>query len=248
LETRIKESLQGENLVERLLVVEDHKQLLRSLERGLSASGYDVVTAETAEAAFYCASTDHFDAIVLDVMLPQRSGLEILRDLRNTGMDSPVLILSARDSVADRVRGLNEGADDYLVKPFAFEELTARLRALLNRGIPGRRRMLTAGDLELHVLTQTVLRGGRQIDLSKREYRLLEYLLRNKNTTMDRKAISRDVWNEPQGVATNVVDVYINALRKKLEPEGSKKLIYTVRGVGYALRDDAQHVSKALSN
>lgn len=224
--------------MERLLVVEDHKKLRESLQRGLSASGYDVVTAETAEAAFYCASTDHFDAIVLDVMLPERSGLEILRDLRNAGMDSPVLILSARDSVADRVRGLDEGADDYLVKPFAFEELLARLRALMNRRIPGRRRVLKVADLEVDVSTQTVLRAGREIKLSKLECRLLEYLLQNKNSTMDRKRIIRDVWNEPEGVTTNVVDVYINALRKKLEPKGTKKLIHTVRGVGYALRDD----------
>ncbi|MBI1314977.1 response regulator [bacterium] len=226
--------------MKRVLVVEDHRELLRSLERGLSASGYDIVTAETAESAFYCASTDRFDAIVLDVMLPERSGLEVLRDLRNAGMDSPVLILSARTSVEDRVRGLDEGADDYLIKPFAFEELLARLRALLNRRVPGRKSILTAGDLELHVPTQTVLRAGREISLSKLEYRLLEYLVRHRNSTVDRNTISRDVWNEPQGAASNIVDVYINSLRKKLDWPGSTKLIHTVRGVGYSLRTNTE--------
>ncbi len=227
--------------MQRVLVVEDHKRLLQSLERGLKASGYDVETAETAEAAFYLASTEHFDAIVLDIMLPKRSGLEILRELRNNGLGVPVLILSARDSVADRVRGLDEGADDYLVKPFAFEELLARLRALMNRGIPGRQRLLTADDLEVDVPTQTAMRAGHEINLSKLEYRLLEYLLRRKNETLDRQTIWRDVWQEPQSLATNVVDVYINALRKKMDRPGSKKLIHTVRGVGYTLRDDGDH-------
>ena len=234
--------------MQRVLVVEDHKRLLQSLERGLKKSGYDVETAATAEAAFYLATTENFDAIVLDIMLPKRSGLEILRELRSNGMAIPVLILSARDSVADRVRGLDDGADDYLVKPFAFEELLARLRALQHRGIPGRQRILTADDLELDVPTQTVMRAGREINLSKLEYRLLEFLLRRKNETLDRQTIWRNVWQEPQSLATNVVDVYINALRKKLERPGLKKLIHTVRGVGYTLRDDLDNDDTRESN
>lgn len=223
----------------RLLVIEDHKGLLRSLHRGLVAAGYDVVDAATGEAGFYYASTESFDGLVLDIMLPGRSGLEILRDLRFAGFSAPVLILSALDTVADRVNGLDQGADDYLVKPFAFEELLARLRALLNRGSSARRVVLKADDLELHSATHSAVRAGREIDLSKREYALLEYLLRNKNVTVTREAIAHDVWKEPRGVATNVVDVYINALRKKLEQPHLRKLIHTVRGAGYALRDES---------
>jgi DNA-binding response OmpR family regulator len=231
----------------RVLVVEDHKKLLRSLARGLTTAGYEVVTADTGEAAFYYASTEPFDAVVLDIMLPGRNGLEILRDLRNAGFAAPVLILSAKDAVGDRVRGLDQGADDYLVKPFAFEELLARLRAQLNRVIPGRRMILKADDLELHVPTHRVVRAGREIELSKQEYRLLEYLLRHKNVTLSREAITRDVWNEPRGISTNVVDVYINALRKKLDRPPLKNLIHTVRGEGYALCDAASGLAAAGS-
>ncbi len=233
--------------VQRVLVIEDHKKLLRSLQRGLAAAGYEVATADTGEAGFYYASTEHFDAVVLDLMLPGRSGLEILRDLRTAGFAAPVLILSARDSVADRVSGLDQGADDYLIKPFAFEELLARLRAQLNRALPGRRMVLTADDLELHVPTQRVVRAGCEIELSRQEYRLLEYLIRHKNATVTRDAIARDVWRQPQGIATNVVDVYINALRKKVERPEWKKLIHTVRGAGYALYDASSGPPEALS-
>jgi len=223
----------------RILVVEDHKKLLHSLERGLTTAGYEVIAADTGEAGFYYASTEQIDAVILDVMLPGRSGLEILRDLRKGGFSAPVLILSARNDVADRVRGLDHGADDYLVKPFAFEELLARIRAQLNRMVPGRCLSLKAGDLELHVPTHRVTRSGAEIELSKQEYRLLEYLLRHKNETMTRPAILRDVWGEPGVAATNVVDVCINSLRKKLERPHLAKLIQTVRGEGYSLVDPA---------
>lgn len=229
----------------RILVVEDHKKLLHSLERGLTTAGYDVVTADTGEAGFYYASTEPIDAVVLDVMLPGRNGLEILRDLRKTGFSAPVVILSARDTVADRVRGLDQGADDYMVKPFAFEELLARIRAQLNRPIPGRCMSLKADDLEMHVPTHRVLRKGIEIELSKQEYRLLEYLLRHKNETMTRNAIARDVWGEPGGIATNVVDVCINSLRKKVDRPHLKKLIQTIRGAGYSLVDETGESSKA---
>lgn len=225
-------------MAQRLLVIEDHKSLLRSLERGLTAAGYDVVATDTGEAGFYCASTERFDGVVLDIMLPGRSGLAVLQELRNSGFSLPVLILSARDSVQDRVRGLDEGADDYLVKPFAFEELLARLRAMLNRGVPGRRAVLTALDLEYHVQKRQAVRGGRPIDLSKRESQLLHYLLRHKNQIVSRAAIAAEAWNEPNGISSNVVDVYINALRKKIERSDLPKLIHTIRGSGYSLRDD----------
>lgn len=224
--------------MQRLLVIEDHKILLRSLQLGLAAAGYEVVATDEGETGFYRARTESFDAVLLDVVLPDRSGLEILRDLRSGGFAAPVLILSGRDSVADRVSGLDEGADDYLVKPFAFEELLARLRAQLNREIPGRRIRLTAGDLELDVPMQRAVRAGREIELSKQECRLLEYLIRSKNAIVSRQAIIRDVWAQPDGISTNIVEVYINALRKKLERPRLKKLIHTVRGAGYALYDE----------
>jgi DNA-binding response OmpR family regulator len=223
----------------RILVIEDHKKLLRSLQRGLTAAGYDVVAAESGEAGFYYASTETFDALVLDVMLPGRSGLEVLRDLRKIGFSAPVLILSARDTVSDRVRGLDSGADDYLVKPFAFEELQARIRAQLNRGLPGRSMVLKAGDLQLNVDTHQVIRAGREVELSKHEYRLLEYLVLHQNEAVSREAITRDVWREPHGMATNVVDVCINSLRKKLETPELTKLIHTVRGVGYMIGENS---------
>jgi DNA-binding response OmpR family regulator len=232
--------------VNRILVIEDHKKLLRSLQRGLSTSGYDVVPAETGEAGFYCASTEQFDLIVLDLMLPGRDGLEVLRDLRRLGCSAPVLILSARDSVDDRVRGLDVGADDYLVKPFAFDELLARIRAHLKRSqssspVPP---TLRVDDLELQTATHEVFRGGRKIELTRQEYGLLEYLVRHRNTVVSRAVIARDVWKEPQGMTTNGVDVCVNALRKKIEGPGLKKLIHTVRGIGYTISDDLNRVER----
>ncbi|MBS0261258.1 MAG: response regulator transcription factor [Planctomycetes bacterium] len=218
----------------RILVIEDHKKLLRSLQRGLTAAGYEVVAAETGEAGFYRASTESIDAVVLDLMLPGRDGLEILRDLRRQEFAAPVLILSARDTVDDRIRGLSQGADDYLVKPFAFEELLARIRAQLNRPVPGRRLTWQAGELEMQLPSHKVRRGDLEVELSKQEYRLLEFLVRHKNEPVSRQSIAQDVWGGPQG--TNVVDVYINSLRKKLERPHLTKLIETVRGVGYLLR------------
>lgn len=224
--------------MERILVIEDHKKLLHSLQRGLTAAGYEVVIAESGEAGFYYASTESFDALVLDVMLPGRDGLEVLQDLRKRGFLAPVLILSARTSVADRVRGLEIGADDYLIKPFAFEELRARLRVQLSRKNPGRSDPLTVCDLQLNVETHRVTRAGRELELSKQEYQLLEYLVRHKDTAVSREAIRRDVWRDHQSAATNVVDVCINSLRKKVERPELRKLIHTVRGTGYAVGDD----------
>lgn len=221
----------------RILVVEDQKKLLQSLQRGLQEEGYEVVTAATGEDGYYRATTEPFDAIVLDLMLPGRSGLQVLRDLRAHGVAKPLLILTARDAVDDRVAGLDAGADDYLVKPFAFAELLARLRALLRRDCSGRELVLRADDLEMDLLARRVVRGGLELDLTRREYELLEYLLRHKNTTVTRDMIARDVWKEGAGALTNTIDVYINLLRKKVEQPDKRQLIQTVRGVGYALRD-----------
>ena len=221
----------------RLLVIEDQKKLLNSLQRGLEEEGYEVVTASTGEQGYYAATTEDFDAVVLDLMLPGRHGLQVLRDLRANGFARPVLILTARDTVEDRVSGLDTGADDYLVKPFAFAELLARLRALLRRGVPAGELFLRAADLEMDLLARRVVRGGVELDLTKREFELLEYLLRHKNATVTREMIAREVWKDPGGTLTNTIDVYVTLLRKKVERPGSQQLIHTVRGVGYALRD-----------
>jgi two-component system, OmpR family, copper resistance phosphate regulon response regulator CusR len=221
----------------RLLVIEDQKKLLNSLQRGLEEEGYDVVTALTGEQGYYAATTEEFDAVVLDLMLPGRHGLQVLRDLRTQGFAKPVLILTARDTVEDRVLGLDTGADDYLVKPFAVAELLARLRALLRRDVSGRELVLRADDLEVDLLARRVVRGGVELDLTKREYELLEYLLRHKNAAVTRDMIARDVWKEVTGAPTNAIDVYVTLLRKKIERPGARQLVHTVRGVGYALRD-----------
>jgi len=223
--------------VPRVLVIEDQKKLLSSLKNGLKQEGYEIITATTGEEGYYAATTQQVDALVLDLMLPGRDGLQVLRDLRSMGFTRPVLILTARDSVEDRVIGLDSGADDYLVKPFAFAELLARLRVLLRREVTGREFVLRAGDLEMDLVARCVVRDGEEIELSVREFELLTYLLRHANAVVTRDMLSRDVWKEPHGVLTNVIDVYIRMLRKKLERPGARQLIHTVRGVGYVLRD-----------
>jgi two-component system copper resistance phosphate regulon response regulator CusR len=221
----------------RLVVVEDQKKLLASLQRGLEEEGYEVITAATGEQGYYAATTESVDAVVLDLMLPGRDGIRVLRDLRAHGFTRPVLILTARDAVEDRVLGLDSGADDYLVKPFAFAELLARLRALLRRETAGRELVLRADDLEMDLLSRRVVRAGVELDLTKREFELLEYLLRHKNATVTRDMIAREVWKDANGALTNSIDVYITLLRKKVERPGLRQIIHTTRGVGYAARD-----------
>jgi DNA-binding response OmpR family regulator len=222
----------------RVLIVEDQRKLLASLRRGLEEEGYEVVLAPTGEEGYYNATTQPFDAIVLDLMLPGRDGLQVLRDLRAHGFGKPVLILTSRDAVEDRVRGLDAGADDYLIKPFAFAELVARLRALLRRNIGERELVLRADNLEMDLLARRVVRNGLEIELSKREFELLEFLLRHKNTTITRDMLGREVWKEPEGIMwTNVIDVAINSLRRKIEQAEQRQLLHTIRGIGYALRD-----------
>jgi DNA-binding response OmpR family regulator len=221
----------------RLLVIEDQKKLLQSLERGLSEEGYEVIPAMTGEEGYRQAKSIPVDAVVLDLMLPERDGLDVLRSLRNDGFTKPVLILTARDGVEDRVEGLDAGADDYLPKPFAFAELVARIRALLRRDVVNRDLCLKADDLEMNLIGRSVVRAGVEIDLTRREFELLEFLLRNKNTAVTRDMIAREVWKEGTGTLTNTIDVYITLLRKKIERPDKRTLIHTVRGVGYALRD-----------
>ncbi|MEX2120589.1 MAG: response regulator transcription factor [Pirellulales bacterium] len=220
-----------------VLVVEDQKRLLASLRRGLEEERYEVRACSTGEEGYYVATTEPCDVMVLDLMLPGRNGLEVLRDLRAHGFGKPVLILTSRDAVEDRVRGLDAGADDYLVKPFAFAELLARLRAHCRRNVGERELVLRCGDLQMDLLERRVVRDGTEIELSKREFDLLEFLLRHKNQTVTREMIGREVWKEPDGLWTNVIEVCINSLRKKVAQRGEWQLIHTVRGVGYALRD-----------
>jgi two-component system, OmpR family, copper resistance phosphate regulon response regulator CusR len=223
----------------RVLVVEDERKLAQVLKAALEAEHYDVAVAVTGEDGFFQANAEAFDLVVLDLMLPGRSGLEILQTLRQRQLQTPVLILTARDGVDDRVLGLDLGADDYLVKPFALPELLARIRALLRRGRPSEVFRLKAADLELDLVTRRVVRGERPVELTAREFELLEYLLRHSGHLVSREMLAREVWKEPRRATPldNVIDVQITRLRKKVDLEGSARLIHTVRGVGFVLRE-----------
>jgi two-component system copper resistance phosphate regulon response regulator CusR len=223
----------------RVLVVEDERKLAAVLVAALQAERYDVVAAATGEEGFYRANAELFDLVLLDLMLPGRSGLEILQTLRQRHIETPVLILTARDGVDDRVRGLDLGADDYLVKPFALPELLARVRALLRRGRPSDVLRLKAADLELDLVARRVLRGERLVDLTAREFDLLEYLVRHHGHLVSREMLARDVWKEPRRATPldNVIDVQMARLRRKVDLDGAARLIHTVRGVGFVLRE-----------
>ena len=225
----------------RLLIIEDDVKVAGAIRTGLAADGYDVTTARTGEDGFFQASTQPFDLVVLDLGLPGRPGLEILRALRALGLQMPVLILTARDTVDDRVAGLDAGADDYLVKPFAFAELLARVRALLRRGRPEEALRVRLADLELDPVERTVRRGGHTLDLTGREFELLRYLLRHQGQIVSREMLAREVWKEPsRGTPLdNVIDVHIARLRKKIDSPGAVPLIHTIRGVGFLVKADA---------
>lgn len=229
----------------RILVVEDEHKIADALKRGLEAEGYQVVTAGTGEEGFFCLNSEPFDLLLLDLMLPGRDGLEILTTLRGKGFTLPVLVLTGRDTVEDRVLGLDSGADDYLVKPFAFPELLARVRLLLRRG---RRepepelRPLALADLELNLATHQALRGGTPLDLTSREFELLDYLLRHQGHVVSREMLAHDVWKvrERSTPLDNVIDVNIARLRRKVDGPYPLKLIRTIRGVGFmaTVKDD----------
>ena len=223
----------------RILVVEDERKLANVLVSSLEAEHYDVVAATTGEDGFFRASSEVFDLLVLDIMLPGRSGLEILKALRHRRIDTPVLILTARDGIDDRVLGLDLGGDDYLVKPFALPELLARIRALLRRGRPSEAFRLKAADLELDIVARRASRGERLLDLTVREFELLEYLLRHQGHLVSREMLAREVWKEPRRATPidNVIDVQMARLRKKVDAETGPRLIHTVRGVGFVLRE-----------
>jgi DNA-binding response OmpR family regulator len=223
----------------RILVVEDEQKVADALCEGLEDERYDVVVERTGEGAFFRVNTETFDVVLLDLTLPGRDGLEILRALRQRRMETPVLVLTARDSLEDRVTGLDAGADDYLVKPFAFAELLARIRALVRRGRVADAPRLSVGDLEMDLVTRKVLRGGRPVDLTVREFELLEFLMRYQSQVVSRETLARDVWKETARTTPldNVIDVHIARLRRKVDLEHSVKLIHTVRGVGFMLRE-----------
>lgn len=218
----------------RVLVIEDQRPLLRNLERGLIEEGYEVISAASiAEASESVAKQP--DLIVLDLMLPDGSGIDLLRHFRGQGIWQPVLILTARDSVDDRVQGLDAGADDYLVKPFSFNELLARLRALLRRRSLEQQSVLYVEGLEIDLLRRVALRDGRPLELSNRQFELLTYLMQNAHAVVTREMIARDVWKEPTATWTNVIEVHVAQLRRKIERPGSPTLLHTVRGQGYQL-------------
>jgi DNA-binding response OmpR family regulator len=222
----------------RILVVEDEAKVARALEEGLVHEGYDVAIVGSGEEGYYRLNADPFDLVVLDLMLPGRDGLEILATLRARDRGLPVLVLTARDTVQDRVRGLDAGADDYLVKPFAFPELSARIRALLRRGRVEPALQLRLADLELDVPARRVCRGGRIVELTAREFDLLEYLMRHKERVISREMLARDVWKETSRATPldNVIDVHIARLRRKVDAPFESRLIHTVRGVGFVAR------------
>jgi DNA-binding response OmpR family regulator len=223
-----------------VLIIEDERKLAQVLSSALQAEHYDVVVSATGEDGFYRTNAEQFDMVVLDLMLPGRSGLEILQTLRQRHIETPVLILTARDGVDDRVLGLDLGADDYMVKPFALAELLARIRALLRRGRPSDVLRLKVADLELDLVSRRVARGDRLIDLTAREFELLEYLLRHQQHLVSREMLARDVWKEPRRATPldNVIDVQMKRLRRKVDQEGCTRLIHTVRGVGFVIRED----------
>ena len=224
----------------RILVIEDEQKLGHALREGLEAEQYGVALARTGEEGFYLVLTESFDLVILDVMLPNRSGFEILASMRQHGFKTPVLMLTARDTVEDRVHGLDAGADDYLVKPFAFPELLARVRALSRRGAPETSPRLRIGDLEVDVIGRAVTRSGQALELTAREFELLEYLVRHQGHVVSREMLTRDVWKEAgrHTPLDNVIDVHVARLRRKVADQFNQKLVHTVRGVGFVVREE----------
>jgi DNA-binding response OmpR family regulator len=224
----------------RILVVEDEQKMAKALQEGLEADEYAVSVAHTGEEGFYLAQSESFDMMILDVMLPGRDGFQILSTLRQRGMTTPVLLLTSKDALEDRVRGLDSGADDYLVKPFAFPELLARIRALLRRG-KSDAPSLKLADLEMNVAQRSVIRRGEMLDLTAREFDLLHYLMINCDRVVSREMLAREIWKETsrQTPLDNVIDAQMVRLRRKVDGQFEPKLLQTVRGVGFILKEES---------
>jgi heavy metal response regulator len=222
-----------------ILVVEDEKKVASFIKQGLEAANYAVDVERDGEAGLRRLLASDYDLVILDIMLPGLDGLSFVKEIRRRGVNVPVLVLTARVTVADKVTGLDFGADDYLTKPFAFEELLARVRALLRRGAAAAPAILTIADLQLDPVTREVSRGNRRIDLTPKEFALLEFLLRRREQVLSRSVIAQHVWGVNYDSFTNVIDVYVNYLRKKIDSGFDLKLIHSVRGVGYVLKEEA---------
>ncbi|TWU08409.1 response regulator transcription factor [Stieleria varia] len=223
----------------RLIIVEDQVSLLKSLKKGLEEEGFEVLTATSGNAGYQLIQQEPADAVLLDLMLPDGDGIGLLQRVREEDFQKPVLVMTARDSIEDRVIGLNSGADDYLIKPFAFSELLARLRAILRRSPTSNfDTRLVYDDLIVDSLSRVATRNGRELKLTHRQFEMLEYLIRNKNHVVSRDALARDVWKAATATWTNVIEVQINQLRKKLGADGSVPILHTVRGEGYQLGEE----------
>lgn len=223
-----------------ILVIEDENKVAAALKKGLESEFYEVTLAHSGEEGFFQINSQTFDLVILDLMLPGRDGIEVLTTLRKKGFETPVLILTARDTVEDRVRGLDSGADEYLVKPFAFPELLARIRLLLRRGRGDKLLRLKLADLEMDLVTRRVTRGEQQLELTAREFELLEYLLRHQGHIVSREMLARDLWQvkDRSTPLDNVIDVHMARLRRKVDGPFDRRLVKTVRGVGFVLNED----------
>ena len=221
----------------RILLAEDEADLNHIISQKLVSDGYSVDSCFDGREAIDILSYTEYDAVILDIMMPKADGFEVLKSLRNAGKTTPVLFLTAKDSISDRVKGLDSGANDYLVKPFSFEELSARLRAMMRSSFHHTDNVLSAADLILDTASHAVRRGDREISLSAKEYELLQYLMYNKGIVLSREKIENHIWNFDYEGGTNVVDVYISYLRKQIDTGYDKKLIHTIRGKGYVLRE-----------
>ena len=224
----------------RILIAEDEKTLNRILVKQFTKIGYSVDSCFDGESVSDYLAGAQYDAVVLDVMMPKKDGFEVLREMRSSGNNTPVIFLTAKSDIEDRVFGLDSGADDYLVKPFSFEELAARIRLITRKQTGNSSNIYTLGDLSVNLKSRQVSRGGVEIDLSAREYAILECLIRNAGTVMSREKIENSVWNYDYMGGTNVIDVYIRYLRKKIDEGFDEKLIHTVRGAGYVLRREKE--------
>lgn len=222
----------------RILVVEDERDMNRLIQKTLKKEGYNVDCCFDGEETLVCLMGAAYDAVLLDVMMPKLDGYRLLGQIREKDMDTPVLLLTAKDSVADRVKGLDLGADDYLVKPFAFDELLARIRVMTRRRTGSRRNQISVADLTVDIERRSVCRGGKEIALLPKEFSILEYMVRNQGIVLSREQLENQIWNYEYSGNSNNIDVYMSKLRKKIDGEGMCRLLHTIRGVGWVLRVD----------